>query len=149
MIPCYFDTGLVLKLVVKETLSGAVLDFVSSRKLVVPYTEFVELECANAIEAKVHRREFDPSQSAATHEMIRDFLQQGLFMRVPLEMSAVIRDTLLLVARATASTGCRTLDLIHIASALACGAGIFATGDFRQANAARICGLKVQEIRLE
>ena len=35
MIPCYFDTGLVLKLVVKEPLSGAVLDFVSSRKFVV------------------------------------------------------------------------------------------------------------------
>jgi len=28
MIPCYFDTGLVLKLVVKEPLSSAVLDFV-------------------------------------------------------------------------------------------------------------------------
>ena len=149
MIPCYFDTGLVLKLVVKEPLSGAVLDFVSSRKFVVPYTAFVELECTNAIAAKVYRGEFDSSQSATTHEMIRDFLRQGLFMKVPLDMSVVVQDTLMLVARATASTGCRTLDLIHIASALSCGAGMFATSDFRQAKAARICGLEVEEIRLE
>lgn len=148
MIPCYFDTGLVLKLVVKEPLSELVLDFVSSRKLVVPYTGFVELECANAIAAKVYRGEFDPGQSSAAQGLIGDFLRQGLFARIPLDMSAVVRDTVELVARSTSSTGCRTLDLLHIASALALGAEVFATGDSRQAKAARVCGLEVVEIRL-
>jgi predicted nucleic acid-binding protein len=149
MIPCYFDTGLVLKLVVKEPLSKSVLDFVSSRMLVVPYTGFVELECANAIAAKVYRGEFDPSQSSAALDLIGDFVRQSLFVRIPLDMSAVVRDTVELVARSTSSTGCRTLDLIHIASALALGAKVFATGDSRQAKAARVCGLEVVEIRLE
>ncbi|MFM8831831.1 MAG: hypothetical protein ACKOHM_12615 [Spartobacteria bacterium] len=74
MIACYFDTGLVLKLVVKEPLSVKVHEFLNARR-------------------------------------------------------------------------CRTLDLLHIATAEPCGAYEFVTGDARQAKAARFCGLDVVEIR--
>ena len=83
MIPCYFDTGLVLKLVVKEPLSWGRLFF----------------------------------------------------------------DTIRMISGATVSTGCRTLDLLHIATTRQCDASEFVTGDARQVKAARFCGLNVVEIR--
>jgi hypothetical protein len=57
------------------------------------------------------------------------------------------RATLCMVPSATAATGCRTLDLLHIATAQMCGASTFVTGDSRQAKAARLCGMDVVEIR--
>jgi hypothetical protein len=44
------------------------------------------------------------------------------------------------------STGCRTLDLLHVVSARKPGFGESVTGDRRQAAAARSCGLKAVEI---
>lgn len=40
-------------------------------------------------------------------------------------------------------SGCRTLDLMHIASALLLGAGGFVSTDKRQCHAAKLCGLRI------
>jgi predicted nucleic acid-binding protein len=147
VIPCYFDTGLVLKLVVKEPLSIKIHEFLSARSLAVPYPPLVELEFHNALHAKLHRGEMTPLQVASCLEMESDFLSDGRFQRVELEMTRVFRATLCMVPSATAATDCRTLDLLHIATAQMCGASTFVTGDSRQAKAARLCGMDVVEIR--
>jgi predicted nucleic acid-binding protein len=147
VITCYFDTGLVLKLVVKEPLSIKIQEFVSARGLAVPYPPLVELEFHNALHAKLHRGEITPLQVASCLEMESDFLSEGRFQRMALDMSRVFRATMSMVPSATATTGCRTLDLLHIATAQMCGAATFVTGDSRQAKAARLAGMDVVEIR--
>ena len=146
MIPCYFDTGLVLKLVVKEALSAKVHELLSARRLPVPYPLLVQLEFHNALHAKLHRGEISPIQLDACLEMESDFLTEGRFQRVDLDWGRVFLATIRMIPGATASTGCRTLDLLHIATAQQCGAPEFVTGDARQARAARFCGLDVVEI---
>lgn len=146
MIPCYLDTGLVLKLVVKEPLSVKVYEFLSARRLPVPYPLLVQLEFHNALHAKLHRGEITPLQLASCLEMESDFLSEGRFQRVELNLDRVFLATMRLIPSVTASTGCRSLDLLHIATAQVCGAAEFVTGDARQAKAARLCGLDVVEI---
>jgi predicted nucleic acid-binding protein len=147
VIPCYFDTGLVLKLVVKEPLSVKVQEFLSARRLPVPYPLLVQLEFHNALHAKLHRGEITPLQLDSCLEMESDFLSEGRFQRVDLDCGRVFHATLRMIPGATATTGCRTLDLLHIATAQLCGTSEFVTGDARQAKAARFCGLNVVEIR--
>jgi predicted nucleic acid-binding protein len=146
VIPCYFDTGLVLKLVVKEPLSSKVHEFLSARRLPVLYPLLLQLEFRNALHAKLHRGEITPPQLAACLEMESDFLAEGRFQRVELDMGRIFLATMRMIPSATASTGCRTLDLLHIATAQFCGASEFVTGDARQAKAACFCGLDVVEI---
>ena len=147
MIPCYFDTGLVLKLVVKEPLSSKIHEFLCARHVSVPYPLLVELEFHNALHAKLHRAEITPLQVASCLEMEAMFLSEGRFRRFELDMDRVFHSTIRMVPGAKVTTGCRTLDLLHIATAKMCGASEFVTGDSRQAKAARLCGLDVVEIR--
>jgi predicted nucleic acid-binding protein len=46
----------------------------------------------------------------------------------------------------TVKTGCRTLDVLHIAIAVKWGCEWFATADERQLKAARMAGLKLLEL---
>jgi len=147
VIPCYFDTGLVLKLVVKEPLSAKVHEFLSARRLPVPYPLLVQLEFHNALHAKLHRGEITPPQLASCLEMESDFLSEGRFQKMEMDWGRLFFDTIRMIPGATVSTGCRTLDLLHIATARQCNASEFVTGDARQAKAARLCGLNVVEIR--
>lgn len=147
MIPCYFDTGLVLKLVVKEPLSARVHEFLSTRRLPIPYPHLVQMEFHNALHAKLHRGEMKPSQLASCLEMESDFLSEGRFQKIEVDWGRLFFDTIRMIPDATVSTGCRTLDLLHIATARQCDASEFVTGDARQAKAARFCGLNVVEIR--
>ncbi len=147
MIASYFDTGLVLKLVVKEPLSVKVHEFLSARRVPVPYPILVQLEFHNALHAKLHRGEITPIQLDSCLEMESDFLSKGRFKKVDLDLGRVFLAALRMIPGATASTGCRTLDLLHISTAQLCGASEFITGDARQAAAARFCGLDVVEIR--
>jgi len=50
---------------------------------------------------------------------------------------------LYLVERHTEKIGCRTLDVMHVASAMEFGANRFISGDQRQIKLARAAGLKV------
>ena len=79
--------------------------------------------------------------------MESDFLSDGRFQRVDLDCGRVFHATLRMIPGANATTDCRTLDLLHIATAQLCGTSEFITGDVRQAAAARFCGLDVVEFR--
>ncbi len=59
-------------------------------------------------------------------------------------MSAYWELTRELSSRHPAKIGCRTLDLVHAAAALALGATAFVTFDARQKEVARLEGLNVK-----
>lgn len=50
------------------------------------------------------------------------------------------------VPEVTGSTGCRTLDLLHVVSAQLLGCTEFVTTDQRQAASARLAGLAVTDL---
>jgi predicted nucleic acid-binding protein len=93
----------------------------------------------------------DPKIAKYGTAIVRNYMESGFlagerFQRLELDFGRIFLATMRLIPSVTASTGCRTLDLLHIATAQVCGASGFVTGDARQAKAARLCGLDVVEI---
>jgi predicted nucleic acid-binding protein len=146
MRPCYFDTGVVLKLLVPEPLSSTVLAFLSARRVAVPYSRLVAIETENALQAKAHRKEITGPQLRACRQMIHELLAEGRFYRPVLSLDDVAVEALSRVPKVTGSTGCRTLDLLHVVSAQLLGCTEFVTTDQRQAASARLAGLAVTDL---
>ena len=67
-----------------------------------------------------------------------------LTRRTPLMRDAATAEQLELSAGHSATLGCRTLDIIHIAAALVLGAKEFVTSDTRQGALAKQAGLTVK-----
>jgi predicted nucleic acid-binding protein len=141
----YFDTG--LKLLVDEPLSEVFHGWLELRSVPVPYTRLVELDVENTLQAKCFRREIDSRQIGRCQILIRELLAEGRFFRPELSMEEVLLESLEVMSKVTARTGCRTLDLLHVVSAIKLGYDEFVTADKRQAEAARLLELKVSELQ--
>jgi len=142
----YLDTSLIVKLVVAEPLSEKVRLFLQGRRLAVPYTKLIEMETVNTLYAKHFRKEMTRAQLKACEAMLADFLSEGRFIRPPLSMDDSIGEALKLLPSITAGTGCRTLDLLHVASARLLGYREFASTNNRQLLAARAAGLRAVDL---
>jgi predicted nucleic acid-binding protein len=143
----YFDTGLVLKLLVDEPLSEVFQGWLELRSVPVPYTRLVELEVENTLQAKCFRGEIDSRQIGRCQKLIHELLAEGRFFRPELSMEEVLLESLEVMSKVTARTGCRTLDLLHVVSAIKLGYDEFVTADKRQAEGARLLELKVSELQ--
>jgi len=69
--------------------------------------------------------------------------KEGIFYTPPLNWAKVFAISLDLSANHTKSIGSRLLDMIHVASALAMGAGRFFTFDAKQSQLASAAGLQI------
>ena len=142
----YFDTGVALKLVVEEPLSSAARRFVEARSVAVPITSLVRLEMENALHALRFRGAITDEQLAGARTLVSDLLASGRFQTVNLSIDAVVAEALSLAGPIATTTGCRTLDLLHVVSARSLGASEFVSTDKRQLAAARMCGLRATEL---
>jgi hypothetical protein len=110
--------------------------------LPVLITLFGELELTNALHLRLFRRELRPAETQTAHRTFRGDLQSGVFTMKTLP-EAVYLQAIRLAERWTRKIGTRTLDIIHVASALALQADTFLTFDDRQSKLARAVGLKM------
>jgi predicted nucleic acid-binding protein len=142
----YFDTGLVLKLIIHEPLSQVFEQWLERRGVPIPYSRLVELELENTLHAKYFRKEMDARQMKGCRKLIHELLSEGKFFRPELSMEEVMIESLELMPSVTGRTGCRTLDLLHVVSAAKLGYREFVTTDKRQAEAAKFLELKVSKL---
>lgn len=138
----YLDTGLVLKLVVEEPLSEVVRMWLQKKRVPVTYTRLVEIEVENTLCAKLFRREISPPEHKGARKLVQDLLREGLFLRPKLSLEELFLESMEGMSESTVKTACRTLDLLHVVSAKMLGCSEFVTSDKRQAEAARVYGLK-------
>lgn len=75
---------------------------------------------------------------------MREDLSSGLLRCPDLDWPAIWRSCRELSDRFALATGCRTLDALHVATALILGVRVFVTFDVRQRELAREAGLKVR-----
>ena len=106
-------------------------------------TLFGELELANALQLRLFRRELLAAQTRAAYAAFRDDVTAGILVIKPMseEVYAQARQ---LARRWTRTLGTRTLDIIHVASAMALGAETFHTFDERQRRLAKAVKLTVR-----
>jgi hypothetical protein len=142
----FFDTGVALKLVIEEPLSTVARDFVVKRRTAVPVSRLVELEMENALQALAFRKAITATQLAGARRLIAALVREGRFRRIDLSLDRIAAETLSLAPVVTLKTGCRTLDLMHVATAKLLGSGEFVSTDQRQLKAAALCGMGVIQL---
>ena len=128
----YFDSAIIVKLYVQEATSPDAIRLVNGYTAPYLLTHWQALEVKNAIRLKAFRGEItsaEMSQSIAAFDHDR---ASGRWQRPLYASAAVEQKTEELSAAHSATLGCRSLDIIHVAAALIIGAKEFVTFDARQ-----------------
>jgi len=138
-VKVYPDTSFLVSVYLTDVHSSEAdrLMFEFGSSLVI--TALHELEFNNAVELAVFRRAITTSQAInARADYERDMAHWGL---QPLPVDVFTR-AVTLARRHTARRGTRSLDILHVAAALALGAEAFLTFDRRQHQLAKSEGLR-------
>lgn len=142
----YFDSGVITKWYVREANSEAALRLRERFSPPVWLTSLHRLELTAAWRLKVFRKE------AAGHTMtavLADFhadIATGIYTPPPVEEPVVMRLAEDLADRYSAVLGTRSLDILHVAWALAAKTDDFVTADERQARLAEAVRLRVTRL---
>lgn len=142
----YYDSGVLVKLYVREEFSDIVARFLAMRGEPVTVNTLHELETRNALRLKRFRDEIDDRQLVASMSMLEADLASDRLIRSRVDWPAVCAEAERLSAAMTASIGVRTIDLLHVAAAHHQAASGLVSLDRRQCAAARASGLEVAEL---
>ncbi len=104
------------------------------------------MEFTNGLQLKLFRKEAASAAVHATLQALRADHETGVLHRAQPSWLAVFATALRLSTAHSRTLGTRTLDLLHIATALILQGEEFITGDERQAKAAAKEGLKVARV---
>ena len=137
----YLDTGCLLKLYYPEPNSASVAAAVSGKAII--FTPLHELETVSALQLKRFRGEATTEQAEAAMRLVREDLAGGKLLRPAVNWPAVLLSAAELARVHAASSGCRSLDVLHCALADAVEAEGFVSTDARQITVATTMGLKV------
>jgi len=138
----YADTSFLVSLYVLDANSERAATHIQQAKLPILLTTFGELELTNAISLRLFRRELTPSKGKAARALIHKDFVDGVLLNKPLTTSN-FEKAMQMARRRTPQLRTRTLDILHVASALELKAEIFYTFDHNQARLARAEGLLV------
>jgi predicted nucleic acid-binding protein len=145
----YPDTSFLCSLYREQVHSTKADAYRAAMTEPLPFTSLLEFEFIQAIRLQVWRYAGDRSQGYSEIEadqMIADWeadVAAGLNVLVPSDANAVLRLARTYSLQRTARGGHRTLDILHVATAVHLGASAFLTFDDRQRALARYAGLRV------
>jgi predicted nucleic acid-binding protein len=137
----YADTGFLVSLYGEDDLSDAATPLVRPG-LIFILTPFGEAEFANALQLRIFRRQWTLAEARAVHDRFRFHVAAGVFQIEELRPE-IWPLAMTLSRRYSAKLGTRTLDVLHVASALILKPDVFLTFDERQRKLARAEGLRV------
>ena len=138
----YVDTSVIVKLYIKETYSQEASAWISANNEAIPKTIFHELEFSNAIRLKQFRNEMSNRQAEIVFQRFSKHEKESIFYHPQINWSDAFTRSLALSKSHTKTIGSRSLDVIHVASALSMGADRFFTFDEKQSQLAAAAGLQ-------
>jgi predicted nucleic acid-binding protein len=137
----YADTGFLISLYGQDHHSATATSLVKPRPVFL-LTPLGEAEFTNAIELQVFREQWTRREAQSVRAEFEQHQGAGVFRIEPLE-SEVWERALTLSRRHSAKLGTRTLDLLHVAAALALNPDVFFSFDERQRKLAKVERLHV------
>lgn len=140
----YFDSSVIVAAYLPESNSPTAREWIQRPGFPFPFTPFHALEVRNGIHLRQFRREISLAESAEVLAALEADLTAGVWATTALPIAETLRVAQRLSALHTPSTGCRSLDLLHVASALTFAAKTFLTFDIRQRAVAQAEGLRVK-----
>jgi predicted nucleic acid-binding protein len=135
-LSAYADTSFLVSLYTPDANSAEAAALMRRAPLPLIVTPFGELELTNAMQLRLFRRELPAVKVGAAYAAFRDDVAAGILAITPMP-DAVFSEARRLSRRWTRTLGTRTLDIIHVASALALGTKTFHTFDERPRRLAR------------
>jgi predicted nucleic acid-binding protein len=153
----YADTSFVVALLAPASGTGEAVD--AYRGLGKPplfFTRFHEAEVMNALrlraftegrEGKAAHRAAVRRERTSALSRLKHYHTLGVLRRATVEWDAVLERVMELSEAHTERVGCRTLDVIHVATALLLESEVFLTGDARQARVAKAEGMDVEIVK--
>ena len=139
----YVDPSALLKLYLHEPESRRLSEWRAKIGGSLGVTHFGRVELVNALGLAVHRRIISKAAHRAALAALDDDFAQGRYEIVDLLWRAALRRAEDISRDHTPLGGCRTLDVLHVASAIVMKSRQFLTFDLRQQKLALASGLKL------
>ena len=138
----YADTSFLFSLYVPDANSSAAAAIMRRVKPPLLATDFAEFEFINALNWRIFRKELRAAEEQAVLLSFSKDVHDGLIRVVPIS-AATFSHAKRIARTQTRVLGTRSLDVLHVASALALRAGSFCTFDKNQARLAGAVGLRI------
>jgi predicted nucleic acid-binding protein len=138
----YADPSALLKLYIHESASAAMSAWRSRTKGALPVTPHGRLEIVNGICLAGFRKIISAEALSDAIASFDEDLAEGRYVDADILWRATLRRARELSRAHTPALGCRTLDVLHVATAIELGLRYFVTFDSRQGQLAEAAGLK-------
>ena len=138
----YLDTSAFLKLYIREAGSKEVQRIVSTQDDPVPLWDLLQFEMLNVFRLKVFWGELEQDEADRQRRLFDDRLRRGQYFVADVDrprLSQRFRE----LCELTPETGCRTMDIVHVACAAQLAPSSFVSFDRRQRALAERAGLDV------
>jgi predicted nucleic acid-binding protein len=139
----YADPSALLKLYLKEPESRAMTAWRAKHGLPLPVTHHGRVELINGIGLATYRGFITEPTSEAALDALDDDFAQGRYIPADLLWRAALKRAGEISRKHTPTLGCRSLDVLHVASAVELNLRYFVTFDLRQQQLAKAVGLKL------
>ncbi len=139
----YADPSALLKLYLNEPESRAVSAWRARISGPLTVTHHGRMELTNGVGLAAYRGFISPEIYEAAIAALDDDFAAGRYLQADLLWRATLRSAADISRLYTRSLGCRSLDVIHVASAIELGMRTFVTYDTRQRQLARALKLKI------
>jgi len=139
----YADPSALLKLYVHQPESVAMNAWRARTKGALAVTHHGRVEIINGIGLAAFRRDITAEALSDSLSSFEEDFAEGRYIQADLLWRAALRRAGELSRVHTPALGCRSLDVLHVASALELGLRTFVTFDQRQQKLARAAGLKL------
>jgi predicted nucleic acid-binding protein len=144
-LSAYADTSFLYSLYVQQAHSAKAAAYMAAvHDGTLPLTTLGRFELLNAIRLSVFRKQLNPRVAAIDVLTIKADIESGVLGVISCDWAAVHAEAERLSARHTAEGGHRSMDILHVATALSMGAREFLSFDGNQTRLASAEGLKVK-----
>jgi predicted nucleic acid-binding protein len=139
----YADTGFLCSLYAPDAHTRRAIARMNRQALPLPVTWLHQLEFRNALRLRVFRREITGAQRDASLNALLADLSAGVLTAVTPAFPELLTEAERLSAMHSETIGTRSLDILHVSSALVLGVTEFLAFDQRQIALAKGAGLSV------
>ena len=140
----YPDSSFLVSLVCEDAKSKDARTHMARAAEPLIFTPLHRLECRNALRNAAGRGDISEQNRRTAFLQIEEDLRDGMIVHSPVNWTDAFRRADELSESHAAAEGQRTIDLLHVAIALECGAKTFLSFDKRQRRLAKAAGLKVK-----
>ena len=139
----YADSSFLVSCYIVDTHTPRAKTILLGINAPLAFTDLHVLEVQNAFQLGIFRGHLSAAEAAAARANLQKDLRSGRLVRTVVKWPAVFRAAARLSLHHSATTGTRSLDIVHVASARSLRATEFFSFDSRQLALARTVGLKV------